>query len=128
MEEDAFETDTEYIVVVNVRRYLKAKADTAASYYARSFGSGITGLKHLHDVASNPKVIDAVVNRELEDWAAENAERIEKLRRIAGTFGAAGHGADPAAAIRARFRACRASTLRSWRQLNSYSAETLTET
>jgi hypothetical protein len=101
VDEDAFETDTEYIVVVNVRRYLKAKADTAASYYARSFGSGITGLKHLHDVASNPKVIGAVVDRELEDWAAENAERIEKLRRIAGTVSEDSPEADPASAIRA---------------------------
>ena len=41
VDEDAFETDSEYVVVVNVRQYLKAKPDTAASYYAQSLGSGI---------------------------------------------------------------------------------------
>jgi len=101
VDEDAFETDSEYVVVVNVRQYLKAKPDTAASYYAQSLGSGITGLKHLHDVASNPNVIDAVVDRELIAWAADNEERIEKLRHIAGTVSATGAEADPAAAIRA---------------------------
>lgn len=85
VEEEAFETDTEYVVVVAVKRYLsEAKPDVAASYYARSFGSGITGLKHLHDVASNPNVIAAVVDRELADWARGHKDRISELQRIAG--------------------------------------------
>lgn len=102
IEWDAFETGSEYVVVVNIRRYLaEAKPDAAESFYAHSFGSGITGLKHLHDVASNPNVIKAVVDRELATWAADNEERVEKLRQIAGIVGAAGPEADPAATIRA---------------------------
>jgi hypothetical protein len=59
-------------------------APAAASYYARSFGSGITGLGHLHDVASNPNVIDAVVDRELADWASGHEDRIAKLGESPG--------------------------------------------
>lgn len=102
VEEAAFETDTEYIVVVRVNRYLaEARPDAAASYYARSFGSGITGLKHLHDVASNPNVIGAVVDRELADWASGHEDRIAKLQRIAGRGEEPGPRADVPSAIAA---------------------------
>jgi hypothetical protein len=102
VEEDAFTTDSEYVVIVDVRRYLaQPKADTAATYYARSLGSGLTSLKHLYEVASNPDVISAVVDRELADWVVGNEDRIAQLRRIAGTADASAPGMDLADVVAA---------------------------
>lgn len=90
VEEGPIETDSHFVVVLNLPRYLaSATADAAASYYAHSVGSGITGLAHLHDLAARPDVIDAVVDHALDvehiaAWASSHEDRIEQLRRIAG--------------------------------------------
>jgi hypothetical protein len=105
VEENAYETDSEYVVVVRVKRYLaEAKPDAAASYYARSFGPGITGLHHLHEVSSNPKVIEAVVDRELADWAKGHEDRIAALRRIAGISAGTAAGEADVSAVAAVIR------------------------
>jgi hypothetical protein len=78
------------VVVVNAPNYLaQASADAAKSYYATRIGRGITGAAQLHELASRPEVVRAVVERQLSlediaEWASENEERIEQLRGIAG--------------------------------------------
>jgi hypothetical protein len=101
------ETNTHYVVVVNLPRYLKeATADAAVSYFARFLGSGITDAARLHDLASEPDVIDAVVKRGLNAehiaaWAAANEDGIEQLRAIAGMADSSAPHADLPAVIAA---------------------------
>jgi antiviral defense system Shedu protein SduA len=90
VEERPIETDSEFVVVLNLRRYLQnASADAAASYYAQAIGSGITRIAQLHELASQTDVIAAVVERGLElehiaAWAARRVDGIQQLRSIAG--------------------------------------------
>jgi hypothetical protein len=90
VEERPIETDSEFVVVLNLRRYLQnASADAAASYYAQAIGSGITRIAQLHEFASQTDVITAVVEHGLElehigAWAARRVDGIQQLRSIAG--------------------------------------------
>jgi Domain of unknown function (DUF4263) len=89
VERRVIETDSHYLVVVNLPRYLdQPTADPALSFYARSLGPGITSATELHALAAQPEVVDAVMARELDldhitAWAADNEDRIEQLRQIA---------------------------------------------
>lgn len=92
IEEQTVETDSEYVVVLNLPRYLaNATADAAASYYAHRMSSAITRMAQLHELAAQPDVIRAVVEHQLDlehiaEWASSRADRIEQLRRIAGVI------------------------------------------
>jgi Domain of unknown function (DUF4263) len=90
MDERTIETDSEYVVVVNLPRYLaQATADAAVSYYAYRTGSAITRIAQLRELASHPEVINAVMERELDlehiaAWASSRPDGIAQLRGIAG--------------------------------------------
>jgi len=90
VEEGPIETDSHFVVVLNLPRYrATATPDAAASYYAHRLESGITGIARLHELAAQPDVINAVVERQLDAehiaaWASEHPDRMEELRGIAG--------------------------------------------
>jgi hypothetical protein len=88
VDEGPIETDSHFVVVLNLPRYrATATPDAAASYYAHRLDSGITGIAKLRQLASQPDVIGAVVERQLDaghiaDWASIAPSRMEDLRRI----------------------------------------------
>jgi hypothetical protein len=107
VEEHCIETDSDYVVVVNLPRYLaESTADPAATYYARRFGTGLTGVPDIGELTARADVIRAVVHNQLNasliaDWASSSSERIEQLRAIAGSEDTSRPMADLRAAIEA---------------------------
>jgi hypothetical protein len=90
VEERSIETDSRFVVVLNLPRYLAhATPDAAASYYAHRLDSGITSIAKLHKLVAQPAVIQAVVDKELtvdhiNAWVGEDPDRIEEVARIPG--------------------------------------------
>ncbi len=90
VKEAPIETETHYVVVLNLPRYLSlATGDAAASYFAHGPRAVDTRITQLHTLAAQPEVISAVVDRELDlqhiaAWASSRADGIEQLRSIAG--------------------------------------------
>jgi len=86
VEERAIETDTDYIFVVNLPRYLEeASGDAAVSYLARNLGIG--RLSEFADV--RPAEVRAFLDLHLDadriaEWASSDDARIEAIRRIPG--------------------------------------------
>jgi hypothetical protein len=107
VEERTVETETHFLVVLNLRRYLElATADAAASYFAHALGRGITRISQLQDLAARPDIIREVVEHELDidhiaAWAAERTDRIEQLRAIAGRSDESSGAVDLPAALAA---------------------------
>lgn len=106
-EEGPIESDTHFLVVVNLPRYLEQRnADAAASYYAHRMGSGITSIARLREVARHPEVVSTVMAEQLDLqrialWASEESGRLEQLRTIAGVSGSDIGAADLSSALRA---------------------------
>jgi hypothetical protein len=99
VEERSFETDKHFILVVNLPRIRSARGDVAVSYFADRLGPGITSPTRLQELAADPDLIDAVVERELNiehitKWTAANEDAIEQLRTIAGVADTSSESAD----------------------------------
>jgi hypothetical protein len=91
VKEGLFQSDTFYVVVVNLPRYLKsANTDASAAYFGDSIGTGLTRMSRIEEiVGSSPEEIDAFLDLKLtpdrvSEWASGNAQRIAALRRIVG--------------------------------------------
>lgn len=88
--EEPIETDTHFVLVVNLPRYLaQASSDAAASYFAHKSPSGITSISRLREVTDRPEVIQAVFDEHLDvdriaAWAGENMGRLAQLRALTG--------------------------------------------
>lgn len=90
VDEGAVPTDSYYVMVVNLPRYLEsAEADAAAAYLAQRLGRGLTRAKRFSEVddvdsAELAQWLGGRLDIEvLTQWAGENSERIELLRAVA---------------------------------------------
>jgi hypothetical protein len=85
IDEGLIETDEHFIYVLNLPRYLSlARPDAALSYLAQRIEPGLLRGAELEAVATNPNVIDAVVESGLTvphiaRWLNENQELIPEL-------------------------------------------------
>lgn len=101
VEQVPIRTDSHFLVVVNLPRYLReASVDPAAAYYAHEVEGNITDLARLHELAQEPDVIRAVLDQHLDGariaaWAKGNEDRLDQLRAIA----ALEHPASPPAPV-----------------------------
>lgn len=89
VEEKPIEGDGFYVVVVNLRRYLRlAHTDASAAYFGDSYGGSLTRISELDAVAGmSAAEIDALVSAKLtregiERWVGTNTTRINALREI----------------------------------------------
>ena len=87
VEEHPIETDTYYILVVNIRSYVSdSKGNAARDYYADKLKGPITGITALHmqlDPESLNALLDAHLNvQTITRWAQGRADRIQELKRI----------------------------------------------
>jgi hypothetical protein len=92
VEECPIITDTHYIVVVNINKYLdQSSADSAISYFARITKSRITGLSNLKEVVSSPEGLEIILpflNGEIiNKWSTGNSELLHELAKISATSG-----------------------------------------
>lgn len=92
VKERAVETDSHYVLILNLPRYLEtAQADAALSYWANAAGTGITRLGDLVELADATSeeqfraFLDLRLNTEhITRWAASDSVRMAQLRDIAG--------------------------------------------
>lgn len=88
--EGSRETETQFVFVLNLPRYVKAHADAALSYLASRVGPGIIRINELTEMAeAHPELVRSIIRsqlqlRDIAVWASENVERIEQLRSIPG--------------------------------------------
>ena len=89
-------TDSHFFLVVNLPRYLaQATGNAAVSYYAAPLMTGIAEMAHLHDLASQPGVLEAVLTVErVAEWAVRDPERREQLRVALGSDTTTGSDVD----------------------------------
>lgn len=88
-DEIPIETDTHYAAVIKIHKYLNnSKADPAATYFAHNLNK-LTQASILNEVGNNPKLINTIINTNLNlnvisNWAKGNIERIKQLKQIIG--------------------------------------------
>lgn len=90
-EEECFESERFFVMVINLPAYRKlASANAAVSYLARKFGGGITKIGQLTELADlSPAEIEDFVHEQMSAkriraWAASDPVRLAALREIAG--------------------------------------------
>ena len=99
VEERIIQTDSHFVVVLNLPRYLaQATANAAESYYADRLG--------IQALAARPEVVTAVITQlsidDIEAWASEDATtRFDQLRRIVGPAEPGATATTPADAVAA---------------------------
>jgi hypothetical protein len=78
-----------YLVVVNLRRYLKqASADASAAYFGDSIGTGLTRIKQFDVIAGlSPGEVEALIDARqsraaIERWVDGNEVRLDELREV----------------------------------------------
>jgi hypothetical protein len=109
IKERAVETDSDYVLVLNLPRYLKiAEADAALSYLANAVGTGIARLGDLAELADAwteeqlRAFLDLKLNAQhIAEWADSDTTRIAQLREIAGVELNAESSADVASVVAA---------------------------
>jgi hypothetical protein len=92
IKERAVETDSHYVLILNLPRYLKvAEADAALSYLANAVGTGIARLGDLAELADEwtEEQLRAFLDLKLDadhiaEWATSDTGRMAQLREIAG--------------------------------------------
>ncbi len=101
-EERPILTDSHFLVVVNLPRYLsRATGDVAVSYYTNQLKDAIARAEVLEDLARRPEVAEAVLTVErIAAWAAVDDARAGELRSALGGGGAtSGTGSEGAALL-----------------------------
>jgi hypothetical protein len=109
IKERAVETDSHYVLILNLPRYLKiAEANAALSYLANAVGTGIARLGDLAELAdgSTEEQLRAFLDLKLDsehiaEWAAGDTARMAQLREIAGVEPNEASPADVASVIAA---------------------------
>lgn len=86
-EEGLRETETHFIVVVNVHNYCKAGADPATTYFASKSSSPITALSRQQLAGVESVDFEWLLNQRLDvpqllRWAHDNEERVKKLAEV----------------------------------------------
>jgi hypothetical protein len=90
--ERTIETDDEYVLVVNIRRYLAtASGDAAASYYGH-LRQRITQSAALQALDETPELLGVILENHLtvevvERWARSSPDRLASLREVAAPDG-----------------------------------------
>lgn len=109
VKERAVETDSHYVLILNLPRYLRvAEGDAALSYLARALGTGVARLVDFAELAGSwsEEQIHAFLELELDgtriaEWASGDSARLEHVRQIAGVEPGAEAPADAPSVIAA---------------------------
>lgn len=85
------ETDTHYVVIVPIKRYLRqSSGDRATTFFAKELHApgGITSLHRYEQAIQSIHDLDAILNLHLDEpallrWVGKNSGRIATIRRLA---------------------------------------------
>ena len=93
-EEDTVETDTHYVAIIRIDRYLETSADPAATYFARQFTArgGVSSIHRYDALIRNAGDLDALLESHLSEDAIRRriggkSDRLDLIRRIAESGG-----------------------------------------
>jgi hypothetical protein len=100
--EQLIETDdSRSVVVVPIHDYLAhSDPDSAASYYATRFGSGLTAVRNADWLATQANVVEAVIRlgltiEDIKLWTSFGKDRLDQLKVLAGSITPQRPPADP---------------------------------